>query len=68
MREKFTEFMVGRYGTDDYSKFLLGSAVTVMVINLLLRVGLLNLLVLVLLAYVYVRIYYHVFTPCLYYS
>ena len=57
MREKFTEFMVGRYGTDDYSKFLLGSAVTVMVINLLLRVGLLNLLVLVLLAYVYVRMF-----------
>lgn len=49
--------MVGRYGTDDYSKFLLGSAVTVMVINLLLRVGLLNLLVLVLLAYVYVRMF-----------
>ena len=57
MREKFTEFMVGRYGTDNYSKFLLGSAVTVMVLNLFLRVGLLNLLVVVLLAYVYVRMF-----------
>ena len=57
MREEFTGCMVGRYGIDNYSKFLLGSAVTVMVLNLFLRIGLLNLLVLGLLAYVYVRMF-----------
>ncbi len=57
MREKFTRFMQGRYGTDDYSKFLLGTAVVVMVLNLFLRIGLLNLVVFALLIYVYVRMF-----------
>lgn len=57
MKEKFMRFMQGRYGTDDYSKFLLGSAVAVMVLNLFLRIGLLNLLVFALLIYVYVRMF-----------
>lgn len=57
MREKFVRFMQGRYGTDDYSKFLLGAAVAVMVLNLFLRIGLLNLVVFALLIYVYVRMF-----------
>ena len=57
MREKFTRFMMGRYGTDDYSKFILGSAVAVMVLNLFLRIGLLNTVVLALLVYVYFRMF-----------
>ena len=49
--------MMGRYGTDDYSKFLLGSAVALMVLNLFLRIGLLNTVVMVLLIYVYIRMF-----------
>ena len=57
MREKFTRFMMGRYGVDDFSKFILGSAVALMVINLFLRIGLLNTVVLLLLFYVYYRMF-----------
>ncbi len=57
MRERFTRFMMGRYGTDEFSKFLLGAAVVLMVLNLFLRFGLLNTLVLVLLIYVYFRMF-----------
>lgn len=57
MRDKLTRFMMGRYGTDDFSKFLLGSAVAVMVLNLFLRIGLLNTVVMVLLIYVYFRMF-----------
>ena len=49
--------MMGRYGTDEFSKFVLGLAVAVMVLNLFLRIGLLNTLVLVLLVYVYFRMF-----------
>ena len=57
MKEKFSRFMMGRYGTDEFSKFILGLAVAVMVLNLFLRIGLLNTVVLVLLIYVYVRMF-----------
>lgn len=57
MRERLERFMVGRYGTDDYTKFLLGSAVGLAVLNLFLRVRIFNFLVLVLLVYVYVRMF-----------
>lgn len=57
MREKFVRFMSGRYGADDYSKFLLGAAVVLMVLNLFFRVPIVNLLVLALLAYVYFRMF-----------
>lgn len=57
MRDKFTRFMTGRYGTDDYSKFLLVVAVALMVLNLFFRVELINLLVVALLVYVYFRMF-----------
>ena len=57
MRDRFSRFMMGRYGTDEFSKFILGLAVAVMVLNLFLRIGLLNTLVLVLLVYVYFRMF-----------
>ncbi len=56
-KDKFYRFMAGRYGTDDLSKFILGSAVALMVLNLLVRVPLLNTLVVVLLILVYVRMF-----------
>lgn len=57
MREKMMRFMSGRYGTDDYSKFLLGAAVALMVVNLFTRISILNFLVFALLIYVYVRLF-----------
>ena len=57
MRDKFMRFMMGRYGADEFSKFLLGSSVALMVLNLFLRIGLLNTLVMVLLVYVYFRMF-----------
>lgn len=57
MRDRFMRFMMGRYGTDEFSKFLLGFAVALMVLNLFVRIGLLNTLVMVLLVYVYFRMF-----------
>ena len=37
--------MTGRYGVDELSKFLLGSTVAMMLVNLFLRISLLNMLV-----------------------
>lgn len=49
--------MAGRYGTDDLSKFMLASAVVLMVLNIFLRIPLLNSLVVIILALVYVRMF-----------
>lgn len=49
--------MMGRYGADEYSKFILGSAVALMVLNLFLRIGFLNTVILALLIYVYFRMF-----------
>ena len=52
LKDRFYRFMQGRYGTDDLSKFMLGAAVAVMLLNLFLRIHLLNTLVVVLLVLV----------------
>ena len=57
LKDRFYRFMQGRYGTDDLSKFMLGAAVAVMLLNLFLRIHLLNTLVVVLLVLVYVRMF-----------
>ncbi len=57
MKERFYRFMVGRYGTDDLSKFMLGAAVACMVLNLFLRFEILNIVVVALLVLVYVRMF-----------
>ena len=57
MKDRFYQFMAGRYGTDDLSKFMLGSAVVLMVINIFLRIPVLNSLVVIVLALVYVRMF-----------
>ncbi len=57
MWDKFNQFMQGRYGVDDFSKFLLGASVAVMVLNLLLRVRFLNLVVAAGIIYIYVRMF-----------
>ena len=49
--------MLGRYGTDDFSKFLLALCLVLLVLNMFTRVQLLYLLALVLLVYCYFRMF-----------
>ena len=55
MKDKFNNFMQGRYGTDDLSKFMLVSAVVLMLLNLAVRIPFLNTLILVDFVLIYVR-------------
>ena len=57
MKDKLNQFMAGRYGADDLAKFMLGSAVVLMLINIFLGIPILNTLVLVILILVYVRMF-----------
>ena len=57
MKERFMRFMSGRYGTDDFSKFILGASLVLMVLNLFLRFRFLNTVILLLLVYVYFRMF-----------
>jgi len=57
MKERFMRFMSGRYGTDDFSKFILGASLVLMVLNLFLRFRFLNTVILLLLIYVYFRMF-----------
>jgi predicted membrane protein len=55
MREKFRQFMAGRYGTDALNQFLNIAALVLLVLALLTRVSLFSLLAFVLLALCYYR-------------
>ena len=57
MKEKLRQFMIGRYGTDELSKVMLGAGVAIMVLNIFLKWRLLNVVVLALLALVYFRMF-----------
>ncbi len=57
MKDRFNQFMQGRYGADDLSKFMMGLAVVLMVVNLFLRIGILNTLVIVLIVLIYIRMF-----------
>lgn len=57
MREKLQRFMMGRYGMDDLSKFLLIVWIVLWVVNLFTNSSLLSLLSLALLIYVYFRMF-----------
>lgn len=57
MREKIQRFMMGRYGTDNFSKFLLIVWIVLWVIDLFVNSAILSLLSLVLLIYVYYRMF-----------
>lgn len=56
-KEKFQQFMYGRYGADEFSRFLLYFALALMVITLFVRVPLFNTLALALLVYCYFRMF-----------
>lgn len=57
MKEKIYRFMQGRYGTDDFSKFLLGVSMVMIILNLLTRSSIFNLLFWVCLIYSYFRMF-----------
>lgn len=57
MRERLQRFMMGRYGADQLSKLYLGIAVVCMVVSLFTRWNLFYLVGLLLLIYVYYRMF-----------
>ena len=54
-REKFARFMQGRYGNDDYGRFLLLLTAVCLVLKLFLKRSVLTILVWALIIYYYIR-------------
>ena len=57
MRRRLEQFMQGRYGTDELSKFLLAVCLILLLLNTFTRMQLLYLLTLALLGYCYFRMF-----------
>lgn len=57
MKEKFYRFMQGRYGTDEFSKFLVGVGMAMIILNILTKSSIFNLLFWVCLIYSYFRMF-----------
>ena len=55
MREKFRQFMIGRYGTDGLNQFLSMSSIVMLLVSLLTRVSLFTWLGVALLVFCYYR-------------
>ena len=56
MREKLQQFMVGRYGTDQLSRFLLILAIIFMVVSILFHGSICNIIAILLIIFCYYRI------------
>lgn len=57
MKERINQFMAGRYGADELAKVMMGAAVAVMVLNLFLRLEILNIVVVALIVLIYLRMF-----------
>lgn len=57
MKEKFRKFMIGRYGVDSLSKFMLGTAVVLLVFAMGFRNNFLNTLACLLVFFCYFRMF-----------
>lgn len=57
MREKLQRFMMGRYGVDQFSKFLIGFALVLWVLNMFTHRFFLYVLALALMVYTYYRMF-----------
>ena len=57
MKEKFMRFMQGRYGIDNFSRFLLVVGIVCLVISGLFRIPVLNYVCWILLIYLYFRMF-----------
>lgn len=55
IRESLSRFMMGRYGVDKFSFFLLGTYLVIAVINMFVRTPVITILELLLIAYVFFR-------------
>lgn len=55
LRDKFSRFMQGRYGTDNFSKFLLITSLVLLLLALFTRRGIFDWLAIALLIYCYFR-------------
>lgn len=57
MKRRFMDFMAGRYGADQLSRFMLGAVVVCLIVNLFTRWELLYLVSLVILGFCYFRMF-----------
>jgi DNA-directed RNA polymerase subunit RPC12/RpoP len=57
LRYKFIRFMQGRYGTDQFNRFLAGLVLVLLVVNLFLHSSLLWWICMILLIYMYFRMF-----------
>lgn len=57
LKERFARFMQGRYGMDEFNRFLTGFVFVLLIANLFLKSSILNLITLALLIYLYVRMF-----------
>ncbi len=57
MKEKLQRFMIGRYGVDDFSKFLLGTALALCILDIFVDNVILNSWFFVIIIYAYFRIF-----------
>lgn len=57
MKEKLQRFMVGRYGVDDFSKFLIGTALALCILDIFVDNVILNSWFFVIIIYAYFRIF-----------
>jgi len=57
VKEKFQRFMVGRYGADELSRFMIIVAFVLVVLSIFIRSGLFSWVPLILLVLIYVRMF-----------
>lgn len=57
MREKIARFMYGRYGVDQFSKFIMGVVMVLMILNLFFRTPVITLLLWAGIIFVYYRMF-----------
>lgn len=57
MGEKFRRFMIGRYGADQFSQFLIHLAVVCVVLSLFLRSSVWNVVIFALIIFAYYRVF-----------
>lgn len=57
MKERLRNFMMGRYGVDQFGKFLLGLSLVLLIITMIIGGGFLYIISLLLIAYMYFRMF-----------
>jgi hypothetical protein len=57
MKDKLRNFMIGRYGVDQFSRFLLGLTLTVMIISMFAGRGILYIIAVLFLVFSYYRMF-----------